>query len=76
MPVSKLKCDGDCAFSIAGLSFWNRLPGRVKRVTSLGMFKSVLKMHPFKAVGDVLHIFPRKRFCCTPSLNGFASKGT
>ena len=48
VPVSRLKSYGDCAFSVAAPTLWNRLPADIRNASSLENFKSVLKTHLFK----------------------------
>ena len=48
VPVSRLKSYGDCAFSVAAPTLWNRLPANIRNASSLGNFKSLLKTHLFK----------------------------
>ena len=48
MPVSRLKSYGDCAFSGAAPTLWNKLPANNRNASSLGNFKSLLKTHLFK----------------------------
>ena len=48
VPVSQLKSYGDCAFSVAALTYWNRLPADIRNSSSPKNFKSVLKTHLFK----------------------------
>ena len=43
VPVSQLKTYGNCAFSVAALTMWTRLPEDIKNVSSLENFKSALK---------------------------------
>ena len=43
VPVSRLKSYGDCAFSVAGPTLWNRLPADIRNVMSFENFKSLLK---------------------------------
>jgi len=45
VPVSRLKSSGDCAFSVATTTLWNRLPANIRNASSLGNFKSLLKTH-------------------------------
>ena len=48
VPVSRLKSYGDCAFSVAAPTLWNRLPADIRNASSLENLKSVLKTHLFK----------------------------
>ena len=48
VPVSQLKSYGDCAFSVAAPTLWNRLPANIRNASTLGNFKSLLKTHLFK----------------------------
>ena len=48
VPVSWLKSYGDCAFSVAAPTLWNRLLEDIKNVSSLENFKSVLKIQLLK----------------------------
>ena len=48
VPVSRLKSYGDCAFSVAAPTLWNRLPADVRNASSLENLKSILKTHLFK----------------------------
>jgi len=48
VPVSRLKSYGDCAFSVATPTLWNKLPTNIRNVSSLGNLKSLLKTHLFK----------------------------
>ena len=48
VPVSQLKSYGDCAFSVAAPTLWNRLPADIRNALSFENFKSVLKTHLFK----------------------------
>ena len=43
--MSRLKSYGDCAFSVALPTLWNRLPADIIDILSLENFKSVLKTH-------------------------------
>jgi len=43
VPVSRLKSYGNCAFSVAATTLWNRLPADNRNMSSLGNFKFVLK---------------------------------
>ena len=45
VPMSQLKSYGDCAFSVAAPTLWNKLPADIRNASSLGNFKSILK-HP------------------------------
>ena len=45
VPVSRLKSYGDCTFSVAALTLWNRLPADVSNAWSLENFESVFKIH-------------------------------
>ena len=45
--VSWLKSYGDCAFSVAAPTLWNKLPPDIRNVSSLENFKSLLKTHLF-----------------------------
>ena len=48
VPVSRLKSYGDCTFSVAAPTLWNRLSENVRNASSLDNFKSLLKTHLFK----------------------------
>ena len=48
VPVSRLKSYGDCAFSVAAPTLWNRLSVDIRNASSLENVKSVLKTHLFK----------------------------
>ena len=48
VPVSRLKSYGDCAFIVAAPTLWNKLPANIRKVSSFGNFKSLLKTHLFK----------------------------
>jgi len=48
VPVSRLKSHGDCAFSFATPTLWNKLPANIRNASSLGNLKSLLKTHLFK----------------------------
>ena len=41
--VSRLKSYGDCAFSVAAPTLWNKLLANIRNASSLGNFKSLLK---------------------------------
>ena len=43
VPVSRLKSYGDCAFSAAAPTLWNRLPANIRIASSFENFKSLLK---------------------------------
>ena len=47
MSVSRLRSYGDCAFSVAAPTLWNRLPADIRNASSLGNYKSGLKTHLF-----------------------------
>ena len=53
VPVSRLKSYGDCAFSIAAPTLWNRLPTNIRNASSLGTFKSLLKTHLFRVASQI-----------------------
>jgi len=46
--VFQLKSYGDCAFSVAAPTLWNRLPADIRNARSLENFKSLLKTDPLK----------------------------
>ena len=46
--VSRLKSYGDCAFSVAAPTSWNKLTANIRNGSSLENFKSLLKTHLFK----------------------------
>jgi len=46
--VSRLKLYGDCAFRVADLILWNRLPVDIRNASYLENGKFVLKTHMFK----------------------------
>ena len=48
VPVSQLKSYGDCTFSVAAPTLWNKLPTDNRNVSSLENFKSILKTLLFK----------------------------
>ena len=48
VPVSRLKSYGDCAFSVAAPTLWNKLLADGRKASSLENFKSVLKTNLFK----------------------------
>ena len=48
VPRTRLKTDGDRAFSVAGPSVWNCLPSDIKDSGSLYLFKNKLKTHLFR----------------------------
>ena len=48
VPVSRLKSYGDCVFSVADPTSWNRFPADIRNALSLENFKSLLKTHLFK----------------------------
>jgi len=48
VPVSRLKSYGDCPFSVAASTLWNRLPADIRNASSLENYKFVLKTHLFK----------------------------
>jgi len=48
VPVSRVKSYGDCAFSVAAPTLWNKLPADIRNASSLENFKSVLKTHMFR----------------------------
>ena len=45
-PIPK-KTIGTCAFQVAAPELWNKLPARVRMLTSLSSFKTELKTHLF-----------------------------
>ncbi len=47
VPQSRLKRRGDQAFSVVGPQLWNNLPPEIRVVSSLSIFKSLLKTHLF-----------------------------
>ena len=47
VPVSRLNSYGDCTFSVAAPTLWNRLPADIRNASSLERFKSVLEIHLF-----------------------------
>jgi len=49
VPVSRLKNFGDASFGVAGPRLWNKLPTTVRQAHSIMHFKTVLKLHLFKA---------------------------
>ena len=57
VPVSRRRCYGDCAFSVAGPCLWNRLPESIKCAKSLEIFKSLLKTHLFEVAFQNLEYF-------------------
>ena len=57
VPVSLLKSYGDCAFSVAAPTLWNRLPANIRNASSLG------NRHIIWGI-IILHII------CTAPLNG------
>ena len=48
VPVSWLKSYGDCAFSVAAPTLWNKLQANIRNALSLENFLSVLKTHLFR----------------------------
>ena len=73
--VSRLKSYGNCVFSVAVSTLWNKLPANIRNAPSLENFNPVLKAHLFMvAFTDfyryiiwgiiILHII------CTAPLNG------
>jgi len=52
--VSRLRSYGDCAFSVAAPTFWNRLPVNIKNGSSLEHFKSLLKTHLFRCLSSAM----------------------
>ena len=46
-PVPRFKSYGDCAFSVAAPTLWNRLLADIRNALSLENFKSLLKIHLF-----------------------------
>jgi len=45
--MSKIKIEGDCAFSVAGPRIWNSLPLFVRSATSAHKFKFKLQSYHF-----------------------------
>ena len=56
--MSRLKSYGDCAFSVAAPTLWNKLPANIRNASPLENFKSLLKTHLFKvAFTDKIFFF-------------------
>ena len=47
VPVSQLKSYGDCVFSVATPTLWNKLPANIRNASSLENVKSILKTNLF-----------------------------
>ena len=47
IPKTRLKTYGDDAFSVAGPTKWNRLPGHIRLAPTIECFKSKLKRNLF-----------------------------
>jgi len=67
--VSRVKSCGDCVFSVATPTFWNRLPANIRNASSLETFKYVLKTHLFKAT-DIIWGIIILYIICTAPFNG------
>jgi len=53
VPVSRFKSYGDCVFSVAAPTLWNRLPANIRNASSLENFKSLLKPHLKSDLGGI-----------------------
>jgi hypothetical protein len=54
IPQSRLRSAGDRTFSFQAASLWNKLPGDIRKVKKLSLFKSRLKTHLFQKAFESL----------------------
>ena len=62
VPVSWLKSYGDCAFSVAAPTLWNKLPANIRNASSLGNYR---------VFTDIIWGIIILHIICTAPLNGF-----